>query len=29
MDEIKAITEAEFNDIVTRTRFSRDKLRKD
>jgi len=29
MDEIKAITEAEFNDIIARTRFSREKLRKD
>ena len=29
MDEIKAITEAEFNDIIARTRFSREKLKRD
>ena len=29
MDEIKTITEAEFNDIISRTRFSREKLIKD
>jgi len=29
MDEIKTITEAEFNDIIAKTRFSREKLRKD
>lgn len=29
MDETKAITEAEFNDITARTRFSKEKLRKD
>jgi len=29
MDKIKAITESDFNDIIARTRFSREKLRKD
>ncbi len=29
MDEIKTITEAEFNDIIARTRFSREKLKRD
>ncbi len=29
MDEIKRITEAEFNEIISRTKFGREKLRKD